>query len=67
MLKNAIKYSGMLMTAATLTVAASSVQGSGQLPIYEACLAKAESAPDRKVATDQCVWHHWDLMAEYGK
>lgn len=67
MMKNTTKVSAILMTAAVLATAVAPVQASGQLPIYKACLAKAETASDRKAATDQCVWDHWDLMAEYGK
>jgi hypothetical protein len=65
MMKSTLKAAGIAMTAAVLAGAMGSAQASGQLPIFKACLAKAETAPDPKSARDQCVWHHWDLMSEY--
>jgi len=67
MIKKALTLSVILMTGTALSVAVAPVEASGQLPIYEACLAKAETASDKKTARDQCVWNHWDLMAEYGR
>ncbi len=66
MMKNATKLAAVAMTAAILTAAVAPAQASGQLPIFRACLAQAETAADPKAAKDQCVWDHWDLMAEYG-
>jgi hypothetical protein len=66
MMKNTMKVAGLVMTAAILAAAVAPAHASGQLPIFKACLAKAETAPDPKAARDQCVWDHWDLMAEYG-
>ena len=65
MMKNSMKIAGIVMTAAVIAGVAAPVQASGQLPIFKACLAKAETAPDPKTAKDQCVWEHWDLMSEY--
>lgn len=65
MLKNSTKIAAMAMTAALLTTAFAPAQASGQLPIFKACLAEAEKAPDRKSAIDQCTWEHWEMMAEY--
>lgn len=61
---NANKIAAIVMTTAVL--AAAPAQASGQLPIFKACLAKAEKAPDPRAARNQCVWDHWVLMAEYG-
>ena len=66
MMNNSTKIAAAAMTAALLVTATVPAQASGQLPIFKACLAEAEKAPDPKVAKDQCVWDHWDLMAEYG-
>lgn len=57
---------GVAMAAAMLAVATGPAHASGQQPIYQACLAKAKTAMDPKLAKDQCVWDHWDRMAEYG-
>lgn len=65
MLKNTTNVAAIVMTGAILAVAIAPVQASGQLPIFKACLVKAETAQDPKAARDQCVWDHWDLMAEY--
>lgn len=67
MIKKALKIAAIVMTGSALSIAVMPAQASGQLPIYEACLAKAETASDKKSARDQCVWNHWDLMAEYGR
>ncbi len=67
MMKFTMKFAAIVMTTAVLATAVAPVQASGQLPIFKACLAKAEQAPDPKIARDQCVWDHWDLMAEYGR
>jgi hypothetical protein len=66
MMKNTTKFAAIAMTAAIFATAAAPAQASGQLPIFRACLAQAEKASDPKAAKDQCVWDHWDLMAEYG-
>ena len=66
MMKNASKFAAVAMTAAILATAVAPAQASGQLPIFRACLAQAETAADPKAAKDQCFWDHWDLMAEYG-
>jgi len=60
------KLSGVALAAAILAVTTAPAQASGQQPIYQACLAKAKSAADPKLARDQCVWDHWDRMAEAG-
>ena len=65
-MKNVLKIAGIAMTSAMLATAVTPVQASGELPIFKACLAAAKSANDPKEARDQCVWEHWDLMAEYG-
>jgi len=65
MMKNTAKIAAVLMAAGVVATAAAPAQASGQLPIFKACLVKAETAPDPKAAKDQCVWDHWDLMAEY--
>ena len=67
MMKTTLKVAGILMTTALLTGVFAPAQASGELPIFKACLAKAETASDKKTAIDQCVWNHWDLMAEYGR
>ena len=54
------------MAVAMLAVISAPAQASGQQPIYQACLAKARTADDPKLAKDQCVWDHWERMAEYG-
>ena len=66
MMKNTTKLAAAAMAAAVLATAVAPAQASGQLPIFRACLAQAETAADPKAARDQCVWDHWDLMAEYG-
>jgi hypothetical protein len=66
MMKKPMKVAGIVMTAAVLASAVAPAQASGQLPIYKACLAKAKTAQDPKAARDQCVWDHWEMMAEYG-
>jgi hypothetical protein len=66
MMKTTLKFAAVLMTTAVLATAVTPAAASGQLPIFKACLAEAEKAADPKVARDQCVWDHWDLMAEYG-
>lgn len=60
------KLTGIAMATALLAVTAAPVQASGQQPIYQACLKEAATAPDPKAARDQCVWDHWERMAEYG-
>lgn len=60
------KLTGVAMAAAMLVVATAPAQASGQQPIFQACLAEAKTAADPKLAKDQCVWDHWDRMAEYG-
>lgn len=60
------KLTGAALAAAMLAVATAPAQASGQQPIYQACLAKAKTAENPKLAKDQCVWDHWDRMAEYG-
>ena len=64
MMKGTLKFAGVLMTAALLAGAFAPARASGELPIFKACLAKAETAQDPKLARDQCFWEHWDLMAE---
>jgi len=66
MMNKSMKIAAAAITAALLTTATAPAQASGQLPIFKACLAEAEKASDPKTAKDQCVWDHWDLMAEYG-
>jgi hypothetical protein len=66
MMKNTMKFAAIVMTTAVLATAVAPARASGQLPIFKACLAAAEKALDPKAAKDQCVWDHWDLMAEYG-
>ena len=66
MIKNSVKLAGIVIMAAVFATAVAPAQASGQLPIFKACLAKAETAPDPKSAKNQCIWNHWDLMAEYG-
>lgn len=66
MIKNSTKIAGIVITGFILATAVAPAQASGQLPIFKACLAKAEKAPDPKAARNQCVWNHWDMMAEYG-
>jgi len=66
MMKLTMKFAAIVMTTAVLTAGVAPARASGQLPIFKACLAEAEKAPDPKSARDQCVWEHWDLMAEYG-
>ena len=65
MMKDTMKFAAIVMTTAVLATAVAPAQASGQLPIFKACLAEAEKAQDPKAARDQCVWDHWDLMAEY--
>jgi hypothetical protein len=64
MVKSTIRVAGIVMTTAMLATAVTAAQASGELPIFKACLAKAETAKDPKAAKDQCVWEHWELMAE---
>lgn len=66
MMKVTMKFAAIVMTTAVLATAVAPARASGQLPIFKACLAQAEKASDPKAARDQCVWDHWDLMAEYG-
>jgi len=66
MMRNSMKIAAAALTAALLATTMAPVQASGQLPIFKACLTEAEKAADPKAAKDQCVWEHWDLMAEYG-
>ena len=63
MMKHCNRLAGLVIL---LGAAAMPVQASGQLPILKACLAEAEKAPDPKAARNQCIWNHWELMAEYG-
>ncbi len=65
MMTNAMKMAGIVMTAAVLAAAVTPAQASGALPIYKACLAKAEKAPNPMAAKNQCVWDHWDRMAGF--
>ena len=60
------KIVGAAMAAGLLATTAVPVHASGQQPIYQACLAEAKTAKDPKEARDQCVWDHWERMAEYG-
>jgi hypothetical protein len=66
MMKVTMKFAAIVMATAVLATAVVPARASGQLPIFKACLAQAEKASDPKAARDQCVWDHWDLMAEYG-
>ena len=66
MMKNTMKFATIALTATVLASAATPAAASGQLPIFKACLAQAEKASDPTAARNQCVWNHWDLMAEYG-
>ena len=66
MMRNSMKVAGIVVTAAVLATAVAPAQASGQLPILKACLAAVEKAPNPKDAKNQCIWTHWDLMAEYG-
>jgi hypothetical protein len=66
MMNSSIKLVGIALTAAVLATASAPAGASGQLPIFKACLAKAEKTPDPTAARNQCVWKHWELMAEYG-
>ncbi len=66
MMKVTMKFTAITMTTAVLATAVVPARASGQLPIFKACLAQAEKASDPKAASDQCVWDHWELMAEYG-
>jgi hypothetical protein len=65
MMRNSMKIAAAALSAALLATTMAPAQASGQLPIFKACLAEAEKAADPKAAKDQCVWDHWDLMAEY--
>ena len=66
MMKSSMNIAAVAITAALLAATTAPAHASGQLPIFKACLAEAEKAPDPKIAKDQCVWDHWDLMSEYG-
>ena len=66
MMSKAIRIVTIVMTAAILATAVVPAQASGQLPIFKACLAEAKKASDPEAAKNQCMWDHWDLMAEYG-
>jgi hypothetical protein len=66
MMKVTMTFAAIVMTTAVLATAVAPARASGQLPIFKACLAQAEKAPDPNAARNQCVWDHWDLMAEYG-
>jgi len=66
MMKVTIKIAAIAMTTAALATSVVPARASGQLPIFKACLAKADMAPNPQAARDQCVWEHWDLMSEYG-
>jgi hypothetical protein len=66
MMKCSTKIAAVVSTAAVLAAAVAPAQASGQLPIFKACLAKAEKAPDPEAARNACYWNHNDLMAEYG-
>ena len=66
MMKVTMKFAAIVMTTAVLATAVAPARAAGQLPIFKACLAQAEKASDPKAARNQCVWNHWDLMAEYG-
>jgi hypothetical protein len=63
--KTTTKIAVTALAAALLTATTLPVNASGQLPILRACLAEAKNAPDSKAARNQCIWHHWELMAEY--
>lgn len=64
-MKTATKIAGIALTATLLGAATSPAIASGQQPILRACLAEAKNAPDPQAARNQCIWHHWELMAEY--
>ena len=66
MLKRMTRIAAIALTATVLGAGMSQTRASGQLPILKECLARAEKAPDPRAARDQCMWQHWDLMAEYG-
>ncbi len=66
MMKVTMKFDAIDLTSAVLATAVAPPRASGQLPIFKACLAQAEKASHPKAARNQCVWDHWDLMAEYG-
>ena len=59
------KTAFIALTAAFLGATTIPAEASGQLPILKACLAEADKAADPKAARDQCIWNHWELMAEY--
>ena len=66
MMKDSTKIAAIVLATAMLATAAVPAQASGQLPILKACLAAAEKAADPNAARNQCMWQHWELMAEYG-
>ena len=51
------KIAAIVMTTAVLAGTVTPARASGQLPIFKACLAKAEKAVDQKAARDQCLRH----------
>lgn len=60
------KIAGITLTTALLFGGFTQAQASGELPILKACLAKAAEAANPEAAKSQCMWEHWDLMAESG-
>ena len=65
MSRKTAKTAGFVLAAALLAGGFTHAGASGQLPIFKACLAKAEQAADPTEARNQCYWNHWELMAEY--
>ena len=61
-----VKISGLILTTALLAGGFTHASASGELPIFEACLAKVPEAANPEQARDQCFWNHWDLMASAG-
>ena len=66
MMTLSMRIAAIVVTTAVLATAGAPARASGQLPIFKACLAEAEKAPDPEAARNQCVWDHWDRMSEYG-
>lgn len=65
MMNHSLELAAIAITAAFLAAAAPTALASGQLPILKECLEMAEKAPDAASARNQCMWRHWELMAEY--
>lgn len=57
---------GVAAATALLAATTPAALASGQQPIYQACLSAAKTAKDPEAARNQCVWDHWERMAEYG-